>query len=232
MFHLGSLRSYPPIDGDADIRGAKVYDRNNDKLGSIVDVVLDRESGDIRYVIVEAGGWLHTREFLVPADRLELLNDDADPKNDRFKVNVDKKQIERLPAYDATHLTESRWQNYERAYVESWTEDPVLHREGEGTHTITPTAEEMPIPPSSAGLGIHSEPLQPRGTLSSLNSSGASDITLTPVTSTMDTRYSAASSGRPVGTHGIGNLRKEVSPGTQEGAKETKEQKLRRHLAD
>ena len=71
MAHLGILRDYRFLDNeDADIRGAHVYGRNDEKLGKIDDVIFDHASADIRYIVVDTGGWLSSKRFVVPADGL------------------------------------------------------------------------------------------------------------------------------------------------------------------
>jgi uncharacterized protein YrrD len=41
-----------------DIRGSKLYGLNDEKLGKIDDVIFDHGTGEIRYVVVDTGGWL------------------------------------------------------------------------------------------------------------------------------------------------------------------------------
>lgn len=50
MAHFGTLRNYRFSDTQAaceDIRGAKVYGRDDEKLGKIDDVIFDHSSGAI-----------------------------------------------------------------------------------------------------------------------------------------------------------------------------------------
>jgi len=72
MPHYGLLRDYRFEDeGTADdIRGAKIYGRDDEKLGKIDDVIFDHTTGNIRYVVVDTGGWLSSKKFLVPPDRI------------------------------------------------------------------------------------------------------------------------------------------------------------------
>jgi uncharacterized protein YrrD len=53
-----------------DIRGSKLYGLNDEKLGKIDDVIFDHRTGEIRYVVVDTGGWLSSKKFIVPADRI------------------------------------------------------------------------------------------------------------------------------------------------------------------
>ena len=72
MAHYGTLREYRFSDTDAvkdDIRGSSVYGVDDDKLGKIDDVIFDHSNGNIRYAVIDTGGWLHHHKFIVPADR-------------------------------------------------------------------------------------------------------------------------------------------------------------------
>ena len=47
MAHVGTLRDFR-FQGDIDdIRGSNIYNRNDDKLGKIDDVIFNHASGDI-----------------------------------------------------------------------------------------------------------------------------------------------------------------------------------------
>lgn len=69
MAHYGTLRDYRFQDTDKirdDIRGSKVYGINDEKLGKIDDVIFDHTMGTIRYAVVDTGGWLSSKKFIVP----------------------------------------------------------------------------------------------------------------------------------------------------------------------
>ena len=68
MTHIGTLRDYRFAEVDEaadDIRGAKVYGMDDEKLGKIDDVIFDHATGAIRYVVVDTGGWLSSKKFIV-----------------------------------------------------------------------------------------------------------------------------------------------------------------------
>ncbi len=140
MAHYGMLGDYR-LSGDVDdIRGATLYGANHDKLGKIEDVIFDHATGTIQYLVVETGGWLSDKKFLVPAERIRpSAQDEKD-----FATNATKEQIESLPKYDKeTMKADADWSSYDRSYREAWGSGPVLHKEG-STHTITPEASQMP----------------------------------------------------------------------------------------
>jgi sporulation protein YlmC with PRC-barrel domain len=146
MAQQGMLRDYRFTDAAEDVRGSKLYGRNDEKLGKIDDVIFDHASGSIRYVVVDTGGWLSTKKFIVPAERLRAS---AERKDD-FAVDLSKAQVETFPPYDESHLeSDQQWSDYEGKYRSKWDTGPVMHREGTDRN-ITPTTQQMAGNPTSA----------------------------------------------------------------------------------
>src|SRR5690242_9975138 len=96
MPHFGMLRDYRFSDDVDDIRGATLYGAGHEKLGKIDDVIFDHASGTIQYAVVDTGGWLSSKKFLVPAD---LIRPDEKTKDD-FYMDATQERIEALPKYD------------------------------------------------------------------------------------------------------------------------------------
>ncbi|MDT8071182.1 MAG: PRC-barrel domain-containing protein [Terriglobia bacterium] len=141
MPHLGTLREYK-FQGDTDdIRGAKVHGPDNEVLGDIDDVIFDHDTGQIRYAVIDTGGWLTSKKFLVPADRIQQFKINSDD----FYVDLTKEQIRTFPEYDGSlHDSPDQWRDYEDRYRDTWTtEGGILHREI-GPNTITPNPDELP----------------------------------------------------------------------------------------
>ena len=154
MPHYGMLRDYRFSDDVDDIRGATLYGPDSDKLGKIDDVIFDHATGRIQYAVVDTGGWLSSKKFLVPADRIH-----PDAKNSRdFAINATREQIEALPKYDedATR-SETDWNDYDRRYHEAWEKGPLLQKAG-STHTITPEPSELP---AGTGSGVDDQAYMP-----------------------------------------------------------------------
>ena len=140
MPHYGMLRDYRFTQDIDDIRGATLYGANHDKLGKIDDVIFDHDSGTIRYAVVDTGGWLKSKKFLVPA---EHIRPDAENEND-FYMDATKERIETLPRYDEeTSTKDTDWNAYDKRYKEAWESGPVMHKEG-STHILTPEPDELP----------------------------------------------------------------------------------------
>ena len=140
MDHYGMLRDYRFSDNVDNVRGASLYGADGDKLGKIDDVIFDHATGTIQYAVVDTGGWLSSKKFLVPADR---IHPDAKNKDD-FAIDATKQQIEALPKYDENAVsTDTAWTDYDKRYRTAWEHGPLLQKQG-STHTITPEPDELP----------------------------------------------------------------------------------------
>lgn len=112
-----TLRDYRFNRGIDDIRGSSVYGPGDEKLGKIDDVIFDSTNGQIRYVVVDTGGWLNSRRFLVPPEELQPS---AEHEKD-FSVTKTKTQIEGFPALDEKVLEDKQgFENYDKSYRSSW----------------------------------------------------------------------------------------------------------------
>lgn len=139
MAHYGILGGTQIAESGEDIRGTHLYGVNDEKLGKIDDVIFDHTTGEIRYVVVDTGGWLKSRKFLVPTERLQAS---AKHEND-FAANLTKEQVESFPPYNASDVeSETKWNDYEGRYRSKWVADPVMHR-AETNRNITPTAQQQ-----------------------------------------------------------------------------------------
>jgi PRC-barrel domain len=150
MAHYGTLHDFEFSEGlDDEIRGSSVYGANDEKLGKIKDVIFDHTTGTIRYAVVDTGGWLSTREFIVPAEKLNV----SQKHPDDYSTQLTKQQVEKFPAYSEKHLeSEEKWRDYEKRYKAGWEDDPIQHRDG-SDHDVTPTPDEMPPETGSAYSG-------------------------------------------------------------------------------
>jgi hypothetical protein len=142
MTHYGTLGDYRfsnTDDAAADIRNSNVYGPNDEKLGEIDDVIFDQATGGIVYVVIDTGGWLSSKKFIVPPTE---LRPSLQHEND-FLVELSKEQIESFPPYDGTAITsEERWADYERRYRSNWVDGPVMHRV-ETDRNVTPTTKQQ-----------------------------------------------------------------------------------------
>ena len=193
MNHYGTLRDYRFADKDVDdIRGSNIYGVNDEKLGDIDDVVFDHSTGDIRYIVVDSGGWLSSKKFLVPADRLRpSTKHDGD-----YQVDMTRAQIEQFPPYDEKDVDdEKRWHDYDDRYQKLMTTDGgVMHRTDSPDRIITPPADQIPTTASatrssslsetssSDRMGIASERADTRDLTANPNSSATGAVNMGPGT--------------------------------------------------
>jgi sporulation protein YlmC with PRC-barrel domain len=138
MPHYGILHDYKFEDGQ-DVRGAEVYGVNDEKLGKVDDVIFDHATGEIRYVVVDTGGWLSSKKFLVPVNRIQPYGS----REDQFYADLDKERIRMLPEFDQEALTsEAGWAAYEKQYEEQWNNGIVMYNKETGK-IVTPPDDEI-----------------------------------------------------------------------------------------
>ena len=137
MPHYGILRDHKMEDVD-DLRGADVYGVNDEKLGTIDDVIFDHSSGDIRYIVLKTGGLLSRKKVMVPANRVEPYGN----HDDKFYAELDKERLEMLPEFkEETMKAQGDWSTYEQDYEKRWNDGAVMYIKSTG-RIITPPHEE------------------------------------------------------------------------------------------
>ncbi len=155
MPHYGTLHDFSFGKDIDDIRGSTLYGVDNDKLGKIDDIIFDHSTGEIKYAVVDSGGWFTHKKFLIPADRIHAYDKD----NDAFQIDLLKQDIERkFPRYDENTLkSDQDWADYESEYKRRWEADPVQHREDRVDLDVTPAttvgAESAPSAAPGVPLG-------------------------------------------------------------------------------
>src|ERR1700733_8326342 len=78
------------------VEGATVYNSAGDKLGSIDDLMIDKRSGQVRYAVLEFGGFLGmgTDRYPLPWNMLKY-----DVEREGYVVPLDKTKLEGAPRY-------------------------------------------------------------------------------------------------------------------------------------
>lgn len=92
--------THPEFD---DINSYDVYAQDNsgeskdeDKVGSINDILVDSQSGQFRYFVVDTGFWIFGKKVLLPVGLASIDSTDR-----RIYVrNLTKEQVENLPKFD------------------------------------------------------------------------------------------------------------------------------------
>src|SRR5205085_6465865 len=115
MAHYGTLEGMNDI-GKEEIRGSDLFGVNEEKLGTIHDVIFDHENGNIRYVVVDTGGWLSHKYFLVPAGYVRPYGRDKD----LFYADLTRAHVEAFPPYDKDVVgSDENFRDYERRYEQA-----------------------------------------------------------------------------------------------------------------
>jgi hypothetical protein len=93
--------SNPTVISSDRVAGTNVYNRAGDKLGSIDDLMIDKVSGQVRYAVMEFGGFLGmgTDRYPIPWTMLKY-----DTIQDGYVVPLEKSQLDKAPRYNAPDL--------------------------------------------------------------------------------------------------------------------------------
>lgn len=97
------------------IIGDKVWNNNDEDMGTIKDIMLNIRTGEIEYYIIEFGGFLGIGEkfFAIPFRLLPV-----DPSRKVFRFNEKKETLKKAPGFDKEHWPGT---NAHSNYVtESW----------------------------------------------------------------------------------------------------------------
>ena len=80
------------------VEGSSVYNSVGDKLGSIDDLMIDKHSGQVRYAVLEFGGFLGmgTDRYPMPWNMLKYDTDLGG-----YVVPLDKAKLENAPSYES-----------------------------------------------------------------------------------------------------------------------------------
>ncbi|MDM0005752.1 PRC-barrel domain-containing protein [Variovorax sp. J22G73] len=78
------------------VEGTSVYGTSGDKLGTIDDLMIDKLSGQVRYAVLEFGGFLGmgTDRYPIPWSMLKY-----DTSQDGYVVPLDKAVLDGAPRY-------------------------------------------------------------------------------------------------------------------------------------
>lgn len=82
------------FDGE-DIKNFSVYSEQDEKIGTVDDLLVDDTQGSFRYLIVDLGFWIFGKKVLLPVGRTRL--DQSDKRV--YAVGMTKDQAENLPEF-------------------------------------------------------------------------------------------------------------------------------------
>jgi sporulation protein YlmC with PRC-barrel domain len=80
--------------------GETVINAQGEDLGEIADIVLDAESGQIRYVVLSFGGFLGMGDklFAIPWNSFKYV-----PGEKLYVLDMDRERLENAPGFDPAH---------------------------------------------------------------------------------------------------------------------------------
>ncbi len=99
----------PSLMGANTLLGNDVYNKDNEDLGDIKEIMIDMASGRVEYAVLSFGGLmgLGDKLFAVPWAALAL-----DTANKRFTLNVRKNALKDAPGFDKDHwpsMSDKTW---------------------------------------------------------------------------------------------------------------------------
>jgi len=88
---------HAPVLSASSIKGTKVLNPLGDDLGSIEDLMLHTDTGDVAYAVLSFGGFLGMGDklFAIPWEALTI-----DTAAKSFVLDVDREKLEQAPGFD------------------------------------------------------------------------------------------------------------------------------------
>jgi sporulation protein YlmC with PRC-barrel domain len=108
------------------ITGDEVCNLKDEKLGSIQDLMLDTQTGKVRYAVLSSGGFLGMgdRLFAVPWSAFKV-----DTENKRFILDVNVERLKAAPGFDKDewpNMADDSWNSSVESYYSKQQEFPRL----------------------------------------------------------------------------------------------------------
>jgi sporulation protein YlmC with PRC-barrel domain len=109
MYASSSESPGPALMGADTLLGNDVYNKDDQDLGDIKELMIDMASGRIAYAVLSFGGLLGMGDklFAVPWAALTL-----DTVNKRFTLNISKEVLKGAPGFDQKHwpsMSDKAW---------------------------------------------------------------------------------------------------------------------------
>lgn len=100
--------NYPSLVGASEIKGTHVKNPQNQDLGEIDEVLIDPDTGQVRFVILEVGGFLGlgSTKVAVPLSAFQIT---AEGDKSKWVLDADKEKLMNAPKVQG--------KNYERLYT-------------------------------------------------------------------------------------------------------------------
>jgi sporulation protein YlmC with PRC-barrel domain len=113
-----SATNYPNLVAASEIRGTHVKNPQNQDLGTIDEVLIDPDTGQVRFVILEVGGFLGlgSTKVAVPLNAFQITQEGNKAK---WVLDADKEKLKNAPKVEG--------KNYQRLYTRTAAEPIFLY---------------------------------------------------------------------------------------------------------
>lgn len=110
------MRGRNIVKAKEDVCGKNVKNNAGEDLGNVKEIMLDKASGHVAYVVLESGSFLGLggKYFALPWGIFNYDDDD-----DCFRVNIDAERLKQAPGFDKDHwpnAADRTWQKSVYSY--------------------------------------------------------------------------------------------------------------------
>jgi|LauGreDrversion4_2_1035121.scaffolds.fasta_scaffold156872_2 sporulation protein YlmC with PRC-barrel domain len=114
----------------SDVIGKKIIGRNQEHLGKVEELVLDKLNGEIRYAVLARGGFMGIgcEFYAIPWAVLEYCTD-----HDAFEVKASKEDLEKAPGFNKDSWPDFADQHWDKSNREFYNyiivKSPMVHEQ-------------------------------------------------------------------------------------------------------
>lgn len=97
------------VKANKEVIGVKVANENNEDLGEVYEIMLDKVSGQVAYIVLQTGTFLGLGGKLIALPWNAIHYNDEDKC---FILNVDKEKIKNAPGFDEDNwpdMSDRQW---------------------------------------------------------------------------------------------------------------------------
>ena len=109
------------VIGSDRVDGTTVYGADNEKIGKVDKLLIDKRGGNVTDVIISAGGFLGIgdEKHSIPWSKL-----DYDTERGGYRIDVTKEQLMDAPRFGSDEPDRAFDRNYQTSVYEYWTVTP------------------------------------------------------------------------------------------------------------
>ena len=109
------------VIGSDRVDGTTVYGADNEKIGKVDKLLIDKRGGNVTDVIISAGGFLGIgdEKHSIPWSKL-----DYDTELDGYRIDVTKEQLMDAPRFGSDEPDRAYDRNYQTSVYQYWTVTP------------------------------------------------------------------------------------------------------------